>query len=190
MSLSQCVCVCVSGGRQLGNFLLRCVSHCTLHSVEEAVMHAGEINVVCALDWLWRWRKLLSRCIYGIPKHSSGLLWAGLPWAAVLTQAKIHFSVTDTRVLLCSRHREAGDKEVPQHPSLREHICGRNHDLRQSLNLWRKSQPSNSEANSKPYLLNSLGFNCTLRSSLCHVSVLTRPSQDQSSVFFLFFLFC
>lgn len=49
-----------------------------------------------------------------------------------------------------------------------------------------ESQPSNSEANSKPYLLNSLGFNCTLRASLCHVSVLTCPSQDQSSLCFFF----
>lgn len=115
----------------------------------------------------------------------------GATFADVLTQAKIHFSVNDTCVLLCSRHREAGDKEVPQHPSLREHICGRNRDLRQSLNLWRKSQPSNSEANSKPYLLNSLRFNCTLRASLCHVSVFNASvSRPEFSLLYFFFLFC
>lgn len=68
---------------------------------------------------------------------------------------------------LPSRHREAGDKVVPQHPSLREHFCGGNRDLRQGLKKNPKAEITaapNSGANFKPYLLNSLGFQLHFKS--------------------------
>lgn len=67
-----------------------------------------------------------------------------------------------------SRHREAGDEDVPQHPSLREHFCGGNRDLRQGLkktnNPKAETAAPNSGANFKPYLLNSLGFQLHFKS--------------------------
>lgn len=86
-------------------------------------------------------------------------------------------SVNHTRASVCCRHREAGGEDVPQHPSLREHVRGRNCDLRQSLSL--KSQPSHRDARSEPDLLNSSAFTCTLPARL-HVSV--RPGSLLSLV--------
>lgn len=83
---------------------------------------------------------------------------------------KSHFFLFLNRVSflsLPSRHWEAGDEVVPQHPSLREHFCGGNRDLRQGLKKTPKAEITatpNSGANFKPYLLNSLGFQLHFKS--------------------------
>lgn len=45
------------------------------------------------------------------------------------------FKLSPLHFVFPSRHWEARDEEVQQHSSLREHVCGGNQDLRQSLNL-------------------------------------------------------